>query len=253
MSGDSSIGEDDLHAFIDGALGEDRRRQVEAAMRADAGLADRAAAFARDKQMMKRLYGPSADRPLPARWIALARGAAAPPAARRQWRRLAAIAAVLLLALAGAIAYWQHGLQAQGGGIVQAALDARTHRLHGETAITVAGPDIRSYDAVLRNVVAMKVKVPDLRRMGYRLTGIHFYPQSPRGRAAELLYRDGQGRLFTLYLRRSDGAARFDQFERDGLRVCIWQDDALAMVMAGNVSTAAMQRLASLSYTGLTL
>ena len=59
--------------------------------------------------------------------------------------------------------------------------------------------------------------------------------------------------MFTLYLRRSDGTARFDQFERAGLRVCVWQDEQLGMVMAGNVSTAAMQRLASLAYTGLTL
>jgi anti-sigma factor RsiW len=85
--------------------------------------------------------------------------------------------------------------------------------------------------------------------MGYRLTALHLYA----GAAAELVYRDGAGRLFTLYVRHSDGAARFDQFERSGLRVCVWQDDQLGMVMAGNVSTASMQRLASLAYTGLTL
>ena len=53
--------------------------------------------------------------------------------------------------------------------------------------------------------------------------------------------------------RHSDGTARFDQFERAGLRVCIWQDDQLGMVVAGNVSTAAMQRLANLAYTGLAM
>ena len=79
------------------------------------------------------------------------------------------------------------------------------------------------------------------------------YPHAPGGSAAELLYRDRQDRLFTLYVRRSDGSARFDQFKRAGLRVCVWQDDQLGMVMAGDVSTAAMQRLASLAYTGLTL
>jgi hypothetical protein len=39
---------------------------------------------------------------------------------------------------------------------------------------------------------------------------------------------------------------------RADLRVCIWQDDQVGMVMAGDVSTAAMQRLASLAYSGLT-
>ena len=103
------------------------------------------------------------------------------------------------------------------------------------------------------SAVALHVKVPDLEKMGYRLTAIHLYPGAPGGSAAELLYRDQQNRLFTLYLRHSDGTARFDQFERDGLRVCVWQDEELSTVMAGNVSTAAMQRLASLAYTGLTL
>jgi hypothetical protein len=70
---------------------------------------------------------------------------------------------------------------------------------------------------------------------------------------AERQNRDGGNRLFTLYLHRSNGVARFDQFERNGLRVCVWQDEELGTVMAGNVSTAAMQRLASLAYTGLTI
>jgi anti-sigma factor RsiW len=68
-----------------------------------------------------------------------------------------------------------------------------------------------------------------------------------------LFYRDRTGRLFTLYLRHSDGMVRFDQFMRDGLRICVWQDEEVGTVMAGNVSTADMQRLASLAYTGLTL
>jgi hypothetical protein len=53
-------------------------------------------------------------------------------------------------------------------------------------------------------------------------------------------------------VRRSDSAARFDQIDRRGLRVCIWQDDQISTVMAGNISAAVMQRLATLSYTGLT-
>ena len=41
------------------------------------------------------------------------------------------------------------------------------------------------------------------------------------GDAAELSYRNRDNKLFSLYLRRSDGKARFDQFARDGLRVCV--------------------------------
>ena len=60
------------------------------------------------------------------------------------------------------------------------------------------------------------------------------------------------GQIFTLYLRHSSGQPRFDQFKQDGLRVWIWQDDVVGMVMAGKMSVAEMQRLASLAYVGLT-
>ena len=64
----------------------------------------------------------------------------------------------------------------------------------------------------LRQAVASNVHIPDLSRMGYKLAGMHLY-----GKAAEILYRGPQDQLFTLYVRRSDGSARFDQFERRGL------------------------------------
>jgi anti-sigma factor RsiW len=246
MSRRREISDDDLHAFIDGALDSARTAQVEAAIQADPALAERIAAFVDDKAMLKRIYQPVAERPLPARWVAMARGAK--PDAPRNWRLAGAIAATLLMALA-ATGLWLRPQPQKPGGIVEAALTAREQTVADERIISVAADaDARRYDAELKTAVAMNIKVPDLGKMGYRLTGLHLY-----ARAAELLYRDGQGRLFTLYLRRSDGAARFDQFQAHGLRVCVWQDEELGTVMAGNVSTAAMQRLASLAYTGLTL
>jgi hypothetical protein len=82
--------------------------------------------------------------------------------------------------------------------------------------------------------------------MGYQVTGLKFYEH-----AAEIEYHDGKGRLFTLYLRPSDGTTRFDQFARDGVRICVWQDDRISTVMTGTISAAMMQRLASLTYLGL--
>jgi len=131
---------------------------------------------------------------------------------------------------------------------VEAALDARAGSTAGEPPAAMGDSTAaRRYDAALRQTLASNVRVPDLRAMGYRLSGLRLYDK-----AAEILYRGPQDRLFTLYVRRSDGSARFDQFERRGLRVCIWQDDQISTVMAGDVSAAVMQRLAPLSYTGLT-
>jgi anti-sigma factor RsiW len=249
MSNGMDVSENELHAFIDGALEADGARAIAARVAADPALADRVAGFRADMAMLKQVYGPLSGRPLPRDWLTLIQNSR--PTAAPSWRMAAAIAAVLLAALALAPFAYRALQPSLSGEIVTAALVARQSR--PETAIPVTDLSTARYNGELSAAISERVKVPDLGKMGYRLTGIHLYPGAPGGSAAELLYRDRANRLFTLYLRRSDGTARFDQFERAGLRVCIWQDDQLGMVMVGNVTTAAMQRLASLAYTGLTL
>jgi anti-sigma factor RsiW len=252
MSGGFEISEAELHAFVDGALDAERLRTLEAKVAADPALAQRVAAFRSDKEMLKRVFTPLIDRPIPKEWLAMARGSAPPARRAMSWRLVGSIAAAVILFVAGTIAY-QEQRSPRSNEIVQAALDARGQAREGKDITVQADANTAQYDAALSATVASHVKVPDLGRMGYRLAAIRLYPKSPGDGAAELLYRDGGNRLFTLYLRRSGGTARFDQFERNGLRVCVWQDEELSTVMAGNVSTAAMQRLASLAYTGLTL
>jgi anti-sigma factor RsiW len=245
-----NFNDSDLHAFIDGALEAGEAEAVAARVLADPVLAARVAGFRADKQMLKMIYGPLADRPIPEQWLALARGHRTRPAL--SWRMVGSIAAVLLVALMATFGYRASQTTGGSGEIVAAALAARQTN-SAQTIAVSSTADAARYAGAVSGAIALRVNVPDLGKMGYRLTAIRLYPKAPGGSAAELLYRDPQDRLFTLYLRRSDGSARFDQFERTGLRVCIWQDDRLGMVMAGNVSTAAMQRLASLAYTGLTL
>jgi anti-sigma factor RsiW len=248
VSNQPFISDDDLHAYIDGALTQERALLVRNALAADPALAERAALFAADKAMFKAVYAPLAQRPVPAEWIARAQRQARPqPRPQTYWRQASAIAAVLLVVAMGPLA-WRYYQPAAGTDVVQVALDAREGSPTGlRHAVTDADLKTDRYRTALRQAVASNVHIPDLSRMGYRLQGLHLYDK-----AAEILYRGPQNQLFTLYVGRSDGSARFDQFARRGLRVCIWQDDQISTVMAGDVSAAAMQRLATLSYTGLT-
>jgi anti-sigma factor RsiW len=244
VSSPNSISDQDLHAYIDGALEEERARLVRDAMAADAALAQRVALFQADKAMFKAVYAPLAQKKLPAEWIARINRQ---PEPRPRWRQASAIAAVLLVTALAPLA-WRHYAPATNTDVIEAALDAREGSPAGDRHV-VTGSDAAAgpYNTELRQAVSSNVHIPDLSRMGYRLSGLHLYDK-----AAEILYRGPQDQLFTLYVRRSDGSARFDQFERRGLRVCIWQDDEVSIVMAGNISAAIMQRLATLSYTGLT-
>lgn len=237
---DQTVTEEEVHAFIDGELTADRAQLVEAAIKADPVLADLVTAYQADKIFMKRLYGPVADRPAPQHLVDLARGHGASdgsgvrPGGR--WRIYGAVAAMLAVLVTGA------GLltQVPGSDVVSEALDARSQTL-------ALAEDMGRYNDALSRIVDAKVKVPDLSRAGYQLAGIGIADD-----AATIAYRDSQGGLFTLYLRRSDGSVRFDQFKQADLRICIWQDDRLSMVMAGEMSAAVMQKLASMAYVGLT-
>jgi anti-sigma factor RsiW len=238
------INDEDLHAYIDGALSEERALLVRKALAENAALAERVALFQADKAMFKTVFGPLAERPLPAEWIARAHR----PSRPRMNLRLAGAIAATLLVVAGTPLVWEYSAVIMGRDVVDVALDAREGSAPKAELIAADGnPKTERYDAALRQAIASNVRVPDLSRMGYTLAGLHLYDK-----AAEILYRGPQNQLFTLYIRRSDGTARFDQFARRGLRVCIWQDDQITTVMSGDVSAAAMQRLATLSYTGLT-
>jgi len=238
------IHDEDLHAYIDGALSEDRALLVRQALAEDAALAERVALFEADKAMFKSVYGPLADRPLPVELITRVRQ----PSRPRMSLKLAGAIAATLAVLAGGPLVWEYSALLTGKDVVDVALDAREGTApKAELIATDGSPKVERYDTALREATASNVRVPDLSRMGYRLAGLHLYDK-----AAEILYRGPQNQLYTLYVRRSDGTARFDQFARRGLRVCIWQDDQITTVMAGDVSAAAMQRLATLSYTGLT-
>ncbi len=239
----------DLTAYIDGELDADRVRAVEDAVSRDAGLAARVDAYRADKNMLKRIYAPLAERSIPSAWIELARAAPYPAArARNSWRLLGAAAAVVLVMLGGWRFYDAGHRSAPAGDVIEAALGARSDQPSAQKTVAVANIDeARRYDAALEGIVGVNVHVPALGSMGYQVSGLKFYEH-----AAEIQYRDGKGRVFTLYLRPSDGTTRFDQFERNGLRICVWQDDRISTVMVGTISAAMMQRLASLTYLGLT-
>lgn len=247
MSEKTNISEEELHAFLDGELDEVRSREIAAIVDADPELAERIAAFGADKAMLKQVYGPLDRLPLPEEWLADLQPKRQPVS----WRLVGSIAATVLIVLGGFSVYrGLHGPSRHDP--VTMALEARNDALEPQRVIAAQNRSPRDFDVVVQKTVGARVKVPDLEKMGYRLRTVRLFPQATPA-AAELVYHHRDGGEFTLYLTRSDGQARYDQFDRNGLRVCIWKDEVISAVMAGHMSTAAMQRLASLAYTGLTL
>lgn len=255
----------DLSALLDGELSAERHAELEARIKVDPMAAALLAEYRADKEMLRRIYEPVAQRPIPKEWLAMAYGSQPGPKERltlafsarpkTSWRMVGSIAAALLVTIFGTISYMELRRPVTGQvvadsrhDIVQEALDARHDVTRPDKVVAAeSGAEVDRYTSVLRSAVGFSAKVPDMRKAGYQLAGIKVYSRG----AAELTYRDPKDRVLTLYVRRSGGKIGFDQFPRDGLRVCVWQDNEVGMVAAGNMSTASMQRLAVLAYAGL--
>lgn len=241
--------EEQLHALVDGELDEGESARIEAIVESDAYLRERRALYDADKERMRAIYGAGAGEKLPREWIARVQASCARPRWQKPVAGFAALAASLLLVFGGIVA-WRESRPSAGSDIVAEALAARDGTLHPQASLAANGPRVLvAENRAMTAALDAHVKAPDLSRMGYRLVGIDEYVAPAR--AFEMRYADPRGAIFTLYVRRSSGAPRFDQWGERGLRVCVWQDDVIGMVMAGKVSVPVMQRLASLAYTGL--
>ncbi|HEX3430762.1 MAG TPA: hypothetical protein VHT03_07735 [Rhizomicrobium sp.] len=251
MSRNATIRDEDLHAFIDGELGQADRARVEAAVNADPLLADQALAFRTDKARLASLYGGGLNEPLPREWIAqIEEATARKPMPAKAWAVLA-LAASFLLVLSGTIV-WRQFAPMPRDDVVADALAARAMQQKPDYIVPVSSTrGIAAESAVMAKSLDTRVRAPDLSRMGYRLVGIDVY--SSPAPSFDLRYVDAKGRAVTLYIRRSPGSTRFDILEMEGLKVCIWQDNIISTVVTGQMSAAEMERLASLAYSGLTL
>jgi anti-sigma factor RsiW len=246
------IREEELHAFIDGELPADRAGIVAAALEADAVLAARVAAFAADKALLAAAYGTVGREAVPASWIARIEWAAAVPPARRRMSSRArwalALAACLVLIVGGSVALLNRSGPPEGS-ILAEAESARQERSVALTRLAGAAlADAPSRDAALERAVGLKLRAPDLARLGWQLEEIDTY-----AKAAALRYRADGGGTLTLFVRPSTGAPLFDLFKTGAVRVCIWQDEVVGAVMMGEMSAGQMMRVAGAAYAALNL
>jgi anti-sigma factor RsiW len=256
MNDKLKISNEEVHACIDGELDSIRAAEFAKLVASDPVLSARVAAFRSDKKRLDQIYGPLRDLPVPAKWLQLADDRPVPPqrlglGAVFSRRGVTAIAASILLMVGMSLVYERFGVP-NGDAIVAEALAARSDSLHPAQSSAVRADDDR-HNLILAAALSMPLKAPDLAKLGYRLTELRVYSGAPGGNAVELGYRNTENRLFTLYLRHPSSSPRIDLIERDGIRICIWQDDVLGAVMTGEMSAGEMARIASLAYSGLTL
>lgn len=207
MSGETPITEADLHAYVDGQLPAERRREIEAYLAQRPDEAQRLDSYLAHKRELRALFDPVLDEALPPR---LARAARRP--SWRAWPLRQLAAAVVLLLVGGAAGWGLRGVSPVGGNAMGPDAGAPTAAFVHRAAVAhvVYSPERRRPVEVeaahedqlvtwLSRRLGAPIRVPVLHGLGYALEGGRLLPGGS-GPVAQLMYRDQGGHRLTLYV-----------------------------------------------------
>jgi len=271
----SPITEADLHAWIDGQLGAERAREIEAYLAERPEEAARLEAYRTRSRELRALFDPVLDEPVPSRLRAAARGPRRAPA----WRAAAAVA----LVVAGAAGGWVArggvdrgglGSRTAGGATAPAVRDAAAFAHRAAIAYAVYSPDQRRAVEVsaehedqlvtwLTRRMGAPLKAPHLQALGYTLEGGRLLPGG-QGPVAQFMYRETNGARLTLYVSnepalaaprdanaRPAGLAAFE-FSREGaVNVLTWAEGGFAYAVAATAGRDELTRISTEVYAQL--
>ena len=244
---DSPITEADLHAWLDGELPPDRAAAVEGHLADHPEELERLERYRAHAGLIARAYAPLAVAP-----------AASPmppiPVARRPWRRgAAAMAAAMLLFLAGTATGWlARSDRAAPNGARLAADALSAHVVFAAEVrhpVEVAADQEAHLVGWLSKRLGKPLAAPRLADTGFELMGGRLL-SSGDGPAAQFMYQDAAGRRITLYARPTgdDGETSF-RFAQDGaVSAFYWKDRGLSWALAGDIDRARLQDLAHRVY-----
>lgn len=254
MSADYDIGEDELHAYVDGALAPERRAEVEAYLRAHPEAARRVDEYLRQNALLRSMFDPQLIEPMPSTL-------AIPPAlsAALPWRRYArygGIAASLLVAgLIGWLARGETPDRADFG----ATLAQRARIAHLVYAPEVLHPvDVGAAQEQhlvgwLSKRLGVAVRAPQLADAGFALVGGRLLPGEKRP-AAQFMYEDPAGRRLTLYVATNAGDSRETAFrfaKKNNVSTFYWIEGRLGYALSGELERERLLQVAQVVYRQL--
>jgi anti-sigma factor RsiW len=206
MSGDP-IPEDDLHAYVDGQLPPEPHAAVARVLQEQPEAAERAAAYASQREAMRTAFASIAAEPLPPLLDLQSLIAGRLAQRRRVWRAAAwqAAAAVLLAFLLGGAGGWAlHGRFAATPSdlttLAQEAIANHVVYTADRRRPTELGADQR--DDLARwvsNRLNHPVAPPDMSSAGFRYMGGRL-AATPEGPAGQFMYQNAAGARLTVFV-----------------------------------------------------
>jgi anti-sigma factor RsiW len=198
---DHPIDEADLHAFVDGRLGDLRRAQVVQHLAANPALQRRVQDWQTQAAALRLALRPGDAQE---RAAIMGRLAARPLRSRPRWGQPSAIAASLVLCLAlggvgGWLAHGSRGPSEMRRLEMEATSAYRVFANDPSRAIEVSSSNRAELAGWLTEKLGRRVVLPDLAGSGYQLLGGRVL-SALYGPAAMLLYSDAAGNRITVYV-----------------------------------------------------
>jgi anti-sigma factor RsiW len=241
------ITEDELHAYVDGELPDDRCANVEAWLKSHPDDAARVAAWRAMAETLQRRYGGVVDEAVPKR-LEIEKIIGRP----QRWIWGAVAAALVAFIAGGAIGWTMHGVAAGPSAFAsftEDALDA--HRLYVVEVrhpVEVAGSERDHLQQWLSKRVGYAVSPPQLDKAGLKLVGGRLLP-GPDGPAAFFMYEGPTGERFTVYSSRAktaDMQMRYVAKRNDA--TMFWSDAGIGYALCGPADRDRLQQVASVLY-----
>jgi anti-sigma factor RsiW len=258
----SPVTEDDLHAYLDGQLGEDRRELVDAHLRDHPEDAQRLEAYRADGDAIARIFAQAGQVPqdttTPFRFSTSltprGRTAAAGSAMIIRWRQAAAVALVCAGALIAA--FWvmrqdgsEEAMWARFGTDAMAAHQSLSNP--GAQPVLAVSPDELSDYLSARLKKRVELRRPTY--ADYTLVGSRFVT-TPKGRVAQLAFKHRDGALLTMYLepwpKKADAPFRIVARQSDVITM-LWVDDEIGCAVSGTLPPDRLEKAARSLYEAM--
>lgn len=230
------ISEDDLHAFVDGALDAAREAEVRSYLAAHPDAAGRVSDYAAQREALRQALAPIAEEPIPSA-LNLDRLQAERRQPQRAGSPIAAACAFLVLGTAGGWIARGLDLPTQAGvsGLSQEAVDNfRVYAADRSYPVEFTAQDRGALSRWISERLQRQVAPPDLTSAGYRLMGGRLVA-TPHGPAGLFLYSRTDGSRLEVFVRpmRVDRNARMIERAYGPLGGVAWADDGLGYSLIG--------------------
>jgi anti-sigma factor RsiW len=238
------ISEDDLMAYVDGALPPSRRAEVETYLAAHPKVARRITGYATQGDALRAAYGPVANEPVPSR-LNLTHLTSARRPAPALWQAMAACALVILGVAGG---WFAHGAAPKNGIMSLAREGVASFAVYAPDVsrpVEIKASDSRELVDWASQRLKRHVTVPDLTASGFTLMGGRLVV-TPHGPAVMMMYTDATGARLALVSRPMaiDKNQRMKAHSEDGVAGYVWSDDGMGYDLVGRAGSETLHPLA---------